>query len=329
MFNFVINYTDSEISDYINLGSLSDVAHNNTKMASKIFAQGELTWCLQTFLNLSKSESLDVICSNKLQKDRINIIHSDTLLNFRGKDSHFIVCVQADYPRRHWSQYHIVQNKNQLLLNTSYIPHWIQPGLIKRNPERTGVKRVAYSGQTFNKNLAGTEETWKRILDPYGIEFVALSNDSWHNLSTIDVLIGIRSFDSNPYNNKPPSKLFNAWHAEIPFIGGHDSAYKQVGSPDEDYLLVKTQTDALTAILKLQDDANLYNKLVDNGKQKALLYNQETITKIWEDTLMNQILQRYNLWKSRSSYERLRFHAISNYGLLEHKSKQFIKKLMS
>lgn len=328
MFNFIIDYTDSEISNYTQLGSLAKVVENNKELAAKIFAQGELTWCLQTYLNLSKSGSLDIICSNKLLTDRINIIHSDTLLNLKGKDTHFIVCVQADYPRRHWSQYHIVQNKNQLQLNTSYVPHWVQPGLIQRDPRRTKVKTVAYAGQTFNKNLAGTVENWKRILEPYEIEFITLSNDSWHNLSSIDVLIGIRSFDSNPYNNKPPSKLFNAWHAGIPFIGGFDSAYRQVGTPGKDYIRVKTQQEALNAILRLQKDSDYYTQFVENGKNKAREFTEETITKAWEDMLMNQVFPRYNLWKSRSSYERWRFHIIRNYGLFEHRSKQVIKKLM-
>ena len=94
------------------------------------------------------------------------------------------------------------------------------------------------------------------------------------------------------------------------------------------YLKVKNRREALEAILNLKNDAGLYNKLVNNGTQKAQLYTQETITKIWEETLLNPVYQRYKIWKRRSSYERLRFHLISKYGLLEHVSKQVIKKLM-
>ncbi|MBC7914926.1 MAG: hypothetical protein H7Y07_12480 [Pyrinomonadaceae bacterium] len=328
MYNFVINYSDSEISEFTQIKDLSDIAENTPKLAAKIFSKGDLAWCLQTFLNLSKTTSLPFKCSNKLSDNCINIIHSDTVLNLEGNSSQFIVCVQADYPRRCWSHYHIVQNKNQVLSDTSYIPHWVQPGLIKRNPDRHEVKRVAYSGQTFNKNLAGSEETWKKMLEPHGIEFITLSNNSWHDLSNIDVLIGIRSFDTNPWNNKPPSKLFNAWHAEIPFIGGHDSAFKQVGTPEQDYLLVKTQEEAVAAILNLQSDNDLYQRIVNNGKKKALSYTAETITKIWEDVLGKEIMNRYELWKNRQKYETLRFSIVRRYGLFEHRSKQIIKKLM-
>jgi hypothetical protein len=328
MFNFVINYPDNRLSDFIRIESLADFAINNTEAASEIFAEGELAWCLQTYLNLRNSGKLDVRCSNQLSENHINLVHSNTLLNVKGGANHFIVCVRADFPKRHWAHYQIVQNTDQLESNTSYIPHWVQPGLLKRDPNRRGVQRVAYAGQTFNNNLAGSEESWKRLLDPYGIEFKVLSNQSWHDLSSIDVLIGIRSFDTRPWKTKPPSKLFNAWHAGIPFIGGFDSAFKQVGNPGKDYLRVKSQQEAVSSILKLRDDADLYNRMVEQGYQMAGQYTTETITKQWESILTNQVLQRYQSWKSTRWPERLRFTLIQHSCLFEHGSRQLLKRLI-
>ena len=326
MYNFVLNYSEEEISDYVNIKSLSEFADKHPKVASKIFAQGDLTWCLQTYLNLSRFGTIPVTCSNKLAEDKINIIHSGTLLDLKGEDKHFIVCVQADYPERPWSHYDIIQNKSQVSETAGYIPHWVQPGLIKRNAERRGVKRVAYSGVTYNHNLAGSEASWKRLLEPHGIEFVVLSNDQWRDMSEIDVLIGIRSFDSRSWDCKPPSKLFNAWHAEIPFIGGNDSAFKQVGTPGENYLLVQTQDEAVARILELQNTPELYTKLVNNGRTMASNYTVETITRAWEDLLTNQVVERYKLWKNRSGYERVRFNVIQQYSSILHLSKQFVRK---
>jgi hypothetical protein len=249
-------------------------------------------------------------------------------LKIKGQDNHFIVCVQADHARRPWAQYHIVQNKNQLFGNTSYIPHWVQPGLIKRDAGREGVTRVAYSGQTYNKNLAGSEDTWKNLLEPYGIEFITLSNDSWHDLSSIDVLIGIRSFNAKPHNTKPPSKLFNAWHAEIPFIGGNDSAYKQVGNPGEDYLIASSQEEAITAILQLQQDPDLYRKFVKNGRKKAALYTEATIAKIWLDVLTGPITRRYQHWQIKPFAEKMRFNSLLAISILKHQLKQVVKKVI-
>ncbi|GEO03935.1 hypothetical protein AAE02nite_15990 [Adhaeribacter aerolatus] len=318
-YNFVIDCTDAALAEYLRL---------DTETAVKIYTRGDLNWCLQTYHILSKHSSLAVQCSNKMLPGFINIIHSDQLLQQKGQASKFIVCVRADYPGRRWAHYHLVQNKNQLGPNTSFIPHWVQPGLIKRDANRTAVSRVAYAGEAFNGNLAGTVDTWKQLLAPHNIQFVTLSGGSWHDLSSIDILLGIRSFDEQPHNTKPPTKLFGAWHANIPFIGGHDSAFKQVGVPGEDYLLVTTPDEAIAAILKLRDDQALYNKLVQNGRRKATLYTEETIAQAWVDVLTGPVLQRYRAWLAKPFLEQARFNTLLSMGNLEHQVKQLIKKVV-
>lgn len=317
-YNFVIDCKDSELPYYINL---------ERDNAVQIFSRGDLCWCLQTYLILLKRANLQVQCSNHLQHNAINIIHSDQLLKIKGSHDKFIICIRADYPKRSWAHYHIVQNQNQLHSNTSFIPHWIQPGIIKRNSLRQGVSKVVYSGQPFNGNLAGSEEAWKKLFKSHNIEFKILSAGSWHDLSSVDVLIAIRSFDKKPHNTKPPSKLFNAWHACIPFVGGYDSAFMQVGTPGKDFLLAKTPKEVISAVLKLKNEPGLYEKIVKNGLRKTALYNETTIAECWEDMLIN-IVSRYEKWRSHSLYERLRFNTLLRTSIIEHKSKQFIKKII-
>lgn len=316
-YNFVINCSDYALAEYLRV---------DPKTAVKVYTRGDLNWCLQTYHILAKRSDLQVQCSNRMEPGVINIIHSDQLLQQIGNPDNFIVCVRADYPGRRWAHYHLVQNKNQLGSNTSYIPHWVQPGLIKRNQHRKGVTRVAYAGEAYNGNLAGTTETWRRLLAPHNIEFVALSGGSWHDLSSIDLLLGIRSFDKQPHNTKPPTKLFGAWHANIPFIGGHDSAFKQVGVPGEDYLLVETADEAMGAIMRLRDDADLYQKLVANGKKKAAFYTEETIAYSWLDTLTGPVTDRFYEWQANPFAEQVRFEALAGMGNLEHTVKQLVKK---
>ena len=318
-FNFIIDCTDSALTEYL---------HINEENAAAIFTRGDLNWCLQTYHILAKRNNLPVQCSNRLEKNCINIIHSDQILALRGNPGEFVVCVRADYPRRMWTHYHLVQNKNQLTANTSYIPHWVQPGLIKRDPNRQGVERVAYAGEPYNGNLAGTSDTWKTLFEPHGIEFSTLSYGAWHDLSKVDVLVGIRSFDDQPHNNKPPTKLFSAWHANIPFIGGHDSAFKQVGKPGEDYLLAGTPQEVLEAVLKLRNDPNLYHKLVQNGARKAAEYTEQSIAETWENVLTHKVLPRYQQWKDRPLYERVRYTTLLSIGVLNHNFKQMAKKLI-
>jgi hypothetical protein len=318
-FNFVINCSDSALEGYKNINVETD--------AGKII-KGDLEWCLQTYYFLLKRNNLPVQCTNGLADNAINIIHSDNLLELKGSPSHFIVCVRADYPKRRWAHYHLVQNKNQLNPGASSIPLWIQPGLITRNPNRRGVRRVAYAGQTWNGNLAGSSDSWKSMLEPYDIEFITLPSGACFDLSSIDVLIGIRSFDAKPYNTKPPSKLINAWHAHIPFIGGHDSAFMQVGIPGEDYLLATTPEEVLNAILQLRNDPELYDRLVQNGIQKAALYTNQTIAETWEKVLSGPVFKRYEQWRAHPEFEKAKFNTLLNLGVLEHQSKQVVKKII-
>lgn len=319
-FNFVVDLPDAELDLYINTMDI--------ETPTEIAAVPDVGWCLQTYLILKKLTDLTLTCSNTLKENCVNIIHSDRLLKYRGNSAHFIVSVQGDFPRRIWAHYHIVQNKNQVGSNKSFVPFWLTPGLKKRNPDRHSVLRIAYAGQTFNGNLAGTENAWNELFEKHGVEFVTIAKDAWHDLSEIDVLLGIRDFDSRPHNTKPPSKLINAWHAQIPFIGGYDSAFTQVGSPGRDFLRVKTPREALEALLLLKNNAKVYQDFIVEGNKKAAQYTTETIAKAWQNILMGPVLTRYKKWNSAKGYEKLRFNVMLALGVWQHEAKQVIKKLV-
>jgi hypothetical protein len=320
--NFVIDCTDDELNNYKRLNL-------NAPQPAGLFSRGDLSWCLQTYLILSKRKKFDLLLSNTLLENRINIIHSDQLLLLKGNNSHFIVCVRADYPKRRWAHYHLVQNKNQLSANSSFIPHWPQPGLIRRNPNRKEVLNVAYVGQIINGNLAGTVAEWKKLFKPYALNFILAEDGAWHDLSSTDILVGIRSFDKKQHNTKPPTKLFNAWHACIPFVGGYDSAFMQVGTPGDDYLLAGTPEETISAVLRLKNEPELYKKIVKNGLTKASLYNEKTIAETWENILNGPVLKRFHKWQSKKKFEKDRFQILLKAGIFEHQVKQIIKKIIN
>ena len=318
--NFLLLHPSANLENYQQI----DLDKN-----AELIVGANLEWLLQAYLILKQRGILNVICSNHFVPGCINIIHSYDLIKLRGTSKDFIVCIKGDFPWRKWAHYHIVQNQNELKANTSFLPLWVQPGLIKRNADRKGVTRVAYAGQTWNGNLAGTEETWTNLFKPHAIEFVNLPTGACHDLRDIDVLIGIRSFDDKPYNSKPPSKLVNAWHAHIPFIGGNDSAFKQVGTPGKDYLLATSHQEVLNAVLQLRDDPNFYQSLVNNGIEKSKNYTQENIAKAWETVLGGPVLERFKRWQSNKAFEEKRFNTLSSYGIIQHNSKKLVKKLMN
>ena len=327
MYNFVIDCTDEELIECRKISSFDTYQQQNPPLAQKILL-GPWVWCVLTYVKLAERGKLPVRLSNEHADDCINLAHSDTLINLPGKHSQFIVCIQADYSRRGWAQFHLVQNKNQVAADALFIPLWVHPGLLSRDANRQGVKRIAYAGQTYNNNLAGTAESWEELLAPHGVEFAAIANDAWHDLREVDVLVGVRSFDTKPYDKKPPSKLVNAWHAKIPFVGGYDSAYRQLGVPEENYLLAQNPQQIVEAIMRLRNDSALYEKLVRNGELKAAQYTDERIAELWETILTGPVQQRYQKWKSRRKLESARFMAKRAGGLLLNKVKKTVKSLL-
>jgi hypothetical protein len=318
-YNFIINCSDEDLQKHQDL---------NIQDAPEKIVGASLEWTLQTYLILKERGNLSVLCSNCFMQDSINIIHSDDLIRLRGSSKDYIVCIKGEFPWRRWAHYHIVQNKKEIKTQTSYIPLWIQPGLKKRNFNRTKVERIAYAGQTWNGNLAATAKAWEDLFRPYGVEFVTLNTGNCYDLSNIDVLIGIRSFDTKGYNSKPPSKLVNAWHAHIPFVGGYDSAFSQVGIPGEDYMLAQTANEVLNAVIFLRDNKYFYQSIVNNGIKRTNQINNETIAKQWEEVLSGPVISRHFTWQKRNNYERARFFLTAKSATFKHRSKQFIKQLL-
>jgi hypothetical protein len=221
-----------------------------------------------------------------------------------------------------------VQNRNQEISNSSLIPLWVQPGIIGRDHTRQGVTSVSYAGQTSNGNLAGTIDMWHDLVRPLGLYFSHLPSGSCYDLSRTDLLLAIRSFDARPYNNKPPSKLVNAWHAKIPFIGGHDSAYKQVGTPGHDYLIAASPTEVIATLQALQTNEHLYRKLVLNGLKQTVRFTDETISNKWEEILTGPVLKRYFKWKENVVSENYKFKILLQINILKNRTKQYLKRIV-
>lgn len=325
-FNFLVDLPESDLRLYRAAPDLAGFIAAQPDMLARISSKGDLCWCLQSYLILKPRRAVDVRLSNRLAADCVNIVHSDHLLNLRGRAADFIVCVRADFPRRRWAHYHLVQNRAQLAADTAYLPLWPQPALIGRSADRDGVATVAYAGETVNGNLAADTGAWQRLFARHGLHFVPLTSRGWHDLSAVDVIIGVRSFDRRPYNGKPPSKMLNAWHAGIPFVGGCDSAFAQTGTPGSDYLRVASAEEALEAVLRLRDSPLLYSLLVRNGRRRAMDYTGDAIATQWEQVLLGPVSERLRRWRAHRLSEGLRFRLALAAGLAGHDARQVLKK---
>jgi hypothetical protein len=258
---------------------------------------GEYSWCLQTFLEL-RDRGWPVALLSEPQPGHVNFVHAAHLSSLKPTAEAFIVAIRADYPRVPWAAANVVQNRLQADDRGSFwIPHWPQPGLIPRAADRDTVQCVAYAGVPCW--LARGERQWSAALKALGIEFRRLGHDNWNDYSTVDVLVAVRSFDESRYDEKPPSKLFNAWHARVPLIAGYDSAFEQIGRPGVDYFRVSTLEQAIAAIERLRDDRTLYRSVVDAGAARATVYSRDRIAECWQNLLSGPISLRYLRWQQR------------------------------
>ena len=133
----------------------------------------------------------------------------------------------------------------------------------------------------------------------HGIEFDILDTEQWQDLHDVDVLVGIRHFGKKHYKRKPPTKLIDAWHANIPFVGGWDSAYSQIGEPGRDYLRVASYKELLSSLIRLKNDKDLYNRLVAAGRRQARHYTQSAIADHWRQLLERDVAPAYRAWKQQ------------------------------
>ncbi|MGE3317427.1 MAG: glycosyltransferase, partial [Planctomycetaceae bacterium] len=207
----------------------------------------------------------------------------------------FVVGVQADYLPHPSAQIHIVQNQSQVSETCFWLPHWLQPGLIPRDSSRTGLRTVGYAGQDYY--LAGGRGRWENECRRLGLEFRMLSAENWHDFSSIDAVLAIRTFDHYEYDKKPATKLFNAWHVGTPLVAGNDSAFRQVGIPGADYLVVNSFEEAVSAIERLRDDGDLYGQIVEAGRRQALTFARERIAEAWIVFFRSIAIPRFEKWK--------------------------------
>jgi hypothetical protein len=182
----------------------------------------------------------------------------------------FLVGVVADGVPHPSAHFHVLQNAAHAnrLPNSCYLPHWPQPGLIPRDPDRGDrFENLVFFGDP--RNLAPElrdPDFASRIREKFGIEFRAAESDRWHDYSEVDAVLAIRAFGSKSFLRKPASKLYNAWQAEAPFLGGADSAFSSHGCPGLNYLRCTSLGEVEAALSKLRNDIAFRRRMVREGR---------------------------------------------------------------
>lgn len=187
----------------------------------------------------------------------------------------------------------LVQNRMlaRKLPNTLFVPLWPQAHLQPRDPQRsTRFEHVCFLGEPQNcASELFSEEWFQKLRQKLGLFFELREYNRWHDYRDVDAVVAIRSFSGEEYPSKPATKLYNAWLAGVPFIGGADSAFAADGIPDKNYLVAKSLEETLDHLKHLKEDLSFRTSLVENGRQASQYITKEATLRYWKK-LVEEIL---------------------------------------
>lgn len=317
--NFVYT-TPFDVDALLAAPSFEHHAVHDEAFRALVSSQGDICWAVQTYALMRERGIDNIRLTMAPSRDCINVLHSEVLRHAGADPARFDICVQADFSYRPSAHFHLLQNEDFVGGNRVCIWLYPQAGIIPRQAPEGRMQRVGYLGHV-NNNLVWKHARWQEFLDPLGVEFVTAPASQWHDFSDLDAVIAIRGFGHKRYSSKPPSKLINAWLAGVPFIGGSDSAYRQIGTPDEDFLLATNPDEVAVAIRRLRDEPGLVAKLVRNGRERARNFTVDTLIDRWCEVIEGPVEQRYRTWRSRPALEGARTRAMwaADRGLLRAK----------
>ena len=182
-----------------------------------------------------------------------------------------------------------------------FIPCWPQPGLVPRNSERSAkLEAIAFKGYSVNLNSAFKSQQWVAFLQEQGIRWAEDSTEwqgnlpsqvstSWNDYSEVDLILAVREDTNDGYENKPASKLVNAWMAGAPALLGPEYAYREMRRSELDYIEVSTVDEAIEAVERLKSRPDLYLEMIENGKERAGEFTREKLTERWASLLFEEL----------------------------------------
>ena len=132
---------------------------------------------------------------------------------------------------------------------------------------------------------------------------------NWNDYAQSDAVLAVRNLTLYDADKKPASKLVNAWFAELPALLGPEPAFRELGTPGEDYIEVFTPRDVLEALKGLRDNPGLFRRIVENGKRSSQRCTEAALTQLWIETLNGPVAEHYEAWQRSSAVARL-FHSV-------------------
>lgn len=284
---------------------LADIGRQRVGADYPYWLGGRYNWSAQSYLVLREHrERLSI--GVEPMPGVMNFAHCMAWRALGQRRGEYRISVRADYPALFDVDFEILQNPAApLARRQAYLPYWPVPGIIPRDAGRgPALRTVAYAGRIGGRNLADPLRAGRGGGALGSLDFAVIAPDRWHDMSQIDLLIAIRSFDRRTHDNKPPSKLFNAWLAGIPLIGGWDSAFSSVGRPGVDYLRVESEAELETAVARLCEDPDYHRGVVDAGRARRVEVSHDAAASAWLKLLEGLVAADFERWRGGGGEKR-------------------------
>ncbi|MGD1149260.1 MAG: glycosyltransferase [Thermoanaerobaculaceae bacterium] len=263
--------------------------------------RGKEVWILQTYLRLRRL-GYPVALANTVPSRGLVVYHKEeqqlVLERLGPGAAPVLIAVRGDFRSADAADFEILQNGCFADGDRAFfIPHWPQPGLIRRDAARgTRVSRIAFKGYAGNLAADFRSAEFARFLRDNALEFAcdAVVDDAsdhpiladWHDYREVDVALALRP---GRHTHKPASKLQNAWLAGVPAVLSPDSAYRELRRSPLDYLEARSVEEAKAAVLRLRSNPDLYRRMVENGRERARDFTVEKVTDRWVQLLFDTL----------------------------------------
>jgi hypothetical protein len=261
-------------------------------------------WIYQTWLALAESGFPVNLTHSFTSEGTLVALTNSLTADFRPGEQVFFVGVVADYLADARAHLHLVQNKAHArrLRNSAFMPLWPHPNLLPRDPARRDrFENVFFFGEKSNLAPELADDTWRtRLRNELGIDFVICGADRWHDYRAADCVVAARGFGRSTYLHKPATKLYNAWLAGVPFIGGMDSAYAADGEPGRDFLQAATPDEVFEHIRRLQKDPASRKQLVSAGAISGRAFSFDATLERWKRLLGETVPELALQWRKKS-----------------------------
>jgi hypothetical protein len=271
-------------------------------------------WIYQTSVALERS-GFPVKLTHAIPSEGILVTLTNLLMaDFRVPEHVFFVGVVADYLADARAHLHLVQNHAHALRlrNSAFMPLWPHPNLLARDPGRLDrFENVCFFGERSNLAPELADPRWQnKLRDELGLNFIICGADRWHDYREADCVVAIRGFGRSRYIHKPATKLYNAWLAGVPFIGGLDSAYAANGVPGHDFLQAATPGELFGHLRRLQEDLSLRKQLMAAGAVSGQNFTFAATLERWQRLLGETVPKLAARWRDKSRSKRWTFRAL-------------------